>query len=148
MCFCDNLKKCRETKGMSQKELAEIIGVAPSTYSLYESGAREPDVLKIKSIAKALDVTGDYLLFGTDKPFFDDIILTEAEKEIIKDFRSLSEQGKEYMLQTINICKSHFMEVESEKYTDDVNLSIAEQFQKAKPNKVAAYGKNTSSNIK
>lgn len=103
MCFCDNLKKCRESKGMSQKDLAEIIGVAPSTYSLYESGAREPDVLKIKNIAKALDVTGDYLLFGTDKPFSDDIILTDLEKRIIKDFRCLSEQGQEYILQTMNM---------------------------------------------
>lgn len=144
MCFCDNLKKCRESKGMSQKELAEIIGVAPSTYSLYESGAREPDVLKIKGMAKALNVTGDYLLFGTDRPFFNDIILTEPEKEIIKSFRSLSEQGKEYIQTTMNICKSHFIEVESEEHADDRNLSIAEQFQKAKPNKAAAYGKSTS----
>ncbi len=69
MCFSDNLKKCRIEKGLSQKELAEKIGVAPSTYSLYERGAREPDVAKIKTIAKVLGVSGDYLLFGEDDPF-------------------------------------------------------------------------------
>ena len=69
MCFHIYLKKCRTDKGISQKDLAAMIGVAPSTYSQYESGVREPDVMKIKKIAKALKVTGDYLLFGTDSPF-------------------------------------------------------------------------------
>lgn len=69
MCFYENLKKCRIEKGFSQKEIAELLGIAPSTYSLYESGKREPDVAKIRDIAKILKVSGDYLLFGTDHPF-------------------------------------------------------------------------------
>lgn len=69
MCFQNYLKKCRKDKGISQKDLAAMIGVAPSTYSQYESGTRSPDVIKIKKIAQALQVTGDYLLFGTDAPF-------------------------------------------------------------------------------
>ena len=64
MCFFNNLKQCRLHKNLSQKELAESIGVAPSTYSLYESGKREPDVEKIKLLSEKLDVTADYLLFG------------------------------------------------------------------------------------
>lgn len=42
--FNQNLKKAREQKGLTQKDVAEIIGVAKSTYSLYESGSREPNV--------------------------------------------------------------------------------------------------------
>ena len=33
--FNENLKSAREKKGLSQKEVAEAIGVAKSTYSLY-----------------------------------------------------------------------------------------------------------------
>lgn len=66
MCFFDNLKKCRQQKNLSQKEIAELIGVAPSTYSLYESGKREPDVEKLKLISKVLCVSADYLLFGVE----------------------------------------------------------------------------------
>lgn len=69
MCFYKNLRKCREKKGFSQKQMAEFLGIAPSTYSLYESGKREPDVLKIRNIAKILKVSGDMLLFGKDNPF-------------------------------------------------------------------------------
>ena len=49
--FNENLKIARERKGISQKDLAERIGVAKSTYSLYESGNREPNVQTIKKIA-------------------------------------------------------------------------------------------------
>ena len=46
--FNDNLKEARLRSGLSQKEVAENIGVAKSTYSLYESGNREPNVNTIK----------------------------------------------------------------------------------------------------
>lgn len=36
--FNENLKEARIKKGLSQKEVADNIGVAKSTYSLYESG--------------------------------------------------------------------------------------------------------------
>lgn len=60
--FNENLKRARENSGLSQKDLAEQIGVAKSTYSLYESGRREPNVLTIKKIAKALNVSTETLL--------------------------------------------------------------------------------------
>lgn len=66
MCFFENLKRCRQQKNLSQKEIAKLIGVAPSTYSLYESGKREPDVEKLKLISKVLCVSADYLLFGVE----------------------------------------------------------------------------------
>ena len=46
--FNENLKNARERKEITQKEMAERIGVAKSTYSLYESGNREPNVQTIK----------------------------------------------------------------------------------------------------
>ena len=54
--FNDNLKEARLRSGLSQKEVAENIGVAKSTYSLYESGNREPNVNTIKKIADCLNV--------------------------------------------------------------------------------------------
>ena len=60
--FNENLKWAREQKGLSQKDVAEKIGVAKSTYSLYESGNREPNVQTIKKIADVLGVSADELL--------------------------------------------------------------------------------------
>lgn len=60
--FNDNLKEARIKAGLTQKTVSENIGVAKSTYSLYESGGREPSVNTIKKIADILNVSADTLL--------------------------------------------------------------------------------------
>lgn len=89
--FNENLKNARERKGMSQKDVAEEIGVAKSTYSLYESGNREPNVQTIKRIADVLNVSADDLLGLNDEPItiaahFDGDEYTEEELDEIKKF--------------------------------------------------------------
>ena len=56
------LKQLRLAQGKTQNDVAESIGIAKSTYSLYESDKREPNVLSLKKLAKTLNTTGDYLL--------------------------------------------------------------------------------------
>lgn len=89
--FNENLKEARLKSGLSQKDLAENIGVAKSTYSLYESGKREPNVDTIKKIASALNVSADMLLGLEAEPttlaaHFDGDEYTEDEMEEIKNF--------------------------------------------------------------
>ena len=89
--FNENLKIARERKGLSQKDIAEGIGVAKSTYSLYESGNREPNVQTIKKIADLLNVSADELLGIDDEPqtiaaHFDGDEYTEEELDEIKKF--------------------------------------------------------------
>ncbi|MDD6021765.1 MAG: helix-turn-helix transcriptional regulator [Oscillospiraceae bacterium] len=49
-------------KGISQKELATIVGVTEGVISRYVSGEREPKPDMIANIATALHTTSDYLL--------------------------------------------------------------------------------------
>lgn len=89
--FNENLKIARERKGLSQKDIAEGIGVAKSTYSLYESGNREPNVQTIKKIADMLNVSADELLGLEEEPqtiaaHFDGDEYTEEEIDKIKEF--------------------------------------------------------------
>ena len=42
--FAPKLAYCREFLGFSKKEMAEVIGVSPSTYSKYEKGISMPSV--------------------------------------------------------------------------------------------------------
>lgn len=89
--FYENLKLAREQKGLSQKDVAEKIGVAKSTYSLYESGNREPNVQIIKKIANVLDVSADELLGIDAEPatlaaHFDGDEYTEDELDEIRQF--------------------------------------------------------------
>lgn len=56
------LREIRKKNGMSLKKLGEIIGVAESTMSLYETEKRQPDYDTLKKLADYFNVTTDYLL--------------------------------------------------------------------------------------
>ena len=89
--FNENLKNAREKNNFTQKYVAEAIGVAKSTYSLYESGGREPNVPTIKKLANLLGVSTDELLgiditYNTLAAHFDGDEYTEDELEQIKEF--------------------------------------------------------------
>lgn len=56
------LKELRKNKGLSQRELAHILQVAPNTLSQWENGTRNPDPETLKQLADFFSVTIDYLL--------------------------------------------------------------------------------------
>ncbi len=56
------LKELRNAKGMTTKELGRLIGVTPSAVTNWETGAREPNIEKIKALCAALSCTADELL--------------------------------------------------------------------------------------
>lgn len=62
MSLGEKLKALRTAKKMSQKELAERIGIAKSVISFYESGDRFPSYDVLVKIARIFNVTTDYLL--------------------------------------------------------------------------------------
>lgn len=55
--FKDMLKYYRERDGLSQSQLAKIIGVSSSTISMYEVGKREPDFETEEKIADYFNVS-------------------------------------------------------------------------------------------
>ncbi len=58
------LKSLRKSKNMTQKEIADKIGVLPKTVSKWETGHGFPDVSTISSIAEILGVSSDTILSG------------------------------------------------------------------------------------
>ena len=56
-----------EKKGMTQRELANVIGVTETSISRYISGQRVPKSNIVVYMADALNTTTDYLLGRTDK---------------------------------------------------------------------------------
>lgn len=57
-----NIKKIREKKGITQQELATVLGVGQSTVAMWETNKSLPRVDTLKAIAKALGCTIDELL--------------------------------------------------------------------------------------
>jgi len=60
------MKMLRKEQNLTQKQLAERIGVAKSIVSYYESGNRYPSYDVLVKIARVFHVSTDYLL-GMDK---------------------------------------------------------------------------------
>lgn len=59
------IRSLRKASGMTQKQLAEKIGVVPKTVSKWETGHGFPDVGTVLSLAAALGVKEKTLLSGT-----------------------------------------------------------------------------------
>ncbi|MCV9907062.1 helix-turn-helix domain-containing protein [Brucella sp. HL-2] len=62
--FAQRLRSARELKGMSQADLATLIGRDKSSISLLEGGKRGASVDFVARLARALDLNEDWLAFG------------------------------------------------------------------------------------
>lgn len=56
MTLGERIRELRTEAGMTQDELARAIGTSAAVVSQYETGHREPSLLRIREIAHALDV--------------------------------------------------------------------------------------------
>lgn len=52
----ERLKKTRKKAGLTQKQIAKLIGISKSSYGHYEIGRRKLPVEIAKDIGKALDI--------------------------------------------------------------------------------------------
>lgn len=56
------IQEIRKEKGLTQKELAELIGVSDKTISKWENGNSSPDTSMLMSLSEALEITVNELL--------------------------------------------------------------------------------------
>ena len=59
-----NIRKLRESKGLTQDQLAEKLFVTRQTVSNYETGRTRPDVDMIVSIANVLETDANSVIYG------------------------------------------------------------------------------------
>lgn len=82
--FAYQISKIREMNNITQKELAEIIGVSDRTISKWENGSSVPDGVSIRKICNKLGISPSNLL--TEKRTFKDY-LRYGIKGVIKAFK-------------------------------------------------------------
>ena len=63
----ENIKAIRQSKNMTQEELAAKIYTTRQTVSNYEKGRSDPDLETIRRIAEALETDSSILLYGNDR---------------------------------------------------------------------------------
>ena len=64
----NNLKKIREDRDLTQKQISEILGIEQTNYSKYELGKNMMGIDKYMVLAKFYDVSIDYLCGLTNEP--------------------------------------------------------------------------------
>lgn len=98
MNFGDRLRILIDERGITQKELASQLNIAPSTVSSYVQNTREPDFATLKSIATYFGVSIDYLLgCRTNKTS------SRQEDELLRVFRSLTAEQKEVCIEQCKV---------------------------------------------
>lgn len=81
--FGEKVKLLRKERNLTQKQLADMLGVVVSAISSYESGARYPSYDGLIRLARIFHVSTDYLL-GLSKTRTVDISgLDEEEIEVV-----------------------------------------------------------------
>lgn len=79
----EKLKELRNKFGLSQKQVAERLGVSPSIVSGYETGERTPSTEVLLALSRLYHVSTDYLLgrnLSAQKTLLDLDGLTDSQK--------------------------------------------------------------------
>lgn len=113
----DLKERLRALRGeKTQQEIADVIGVAQSTYALYEKGDREPSLDAICKLADHYNVTTDYLLGTSD--------CKKADNQTVHDITGLSEDA----IEVLKLIKQMaFSDVLSELITSSGFISALQQ---------------------
>ncbi|MDE6579707.1 MAG: helix-turn-helix domain-containing protein [Ruminiclostridium sp.] len=97
MTFGEKLSDLLEERGMTQKEFARTLNIAPTTLNGYIKDKRQPDFELIKRMATVLSVSVDLLLGGNG------FELTAKELSLITKLRTLSEDQQKMVYALVNI---------------------------------------------
>lgn len=92
--FGKNLRSLRQSRGLTQAQLAESLGISASTIGMYEQGRREPDNATLAKICALLRVSTDCVLGFTPAEE------QQAEREVhevIDEFTQLLEKQQGLM---------------------------------------------------
>lgn len=102
----DILKKLRNEKKITQRELAKLLNLSPSTIAMYETAQRKPDFETLEKIANFFDVSTDYLLGRTNiRNPYKEAVLKETKASHYLDVRGLSVEDISKVEEYIDLLK-------------------------------------------
>lgn len=120
------IRELRQSYNVTQKQLADAVGVEQSTIGKYEGNSKvtPSDEIKIK-IADYFDVSVDYLLGREAQGVME---LKPVERDLVKSFRNLNRQGQDYIMQTMMMAVQTYS---NNKSGHDTNLENQEIIKEA-----------------
>ena len=98
----NTIKELRKEKGLTQTELAKILGLDQTAISKWELNKALPDTAILIKLSKFFNVSIDYLL-GMSTFYYPDKLKTNAldEEELLEYYRALSDYLKGVALNTL-----------------------------------------------
>lgn len=95
MAFSDSLKRFRKELNLTQKQVADAIGIQKNAYQAYEYGKVKPSVEVLAKIAESFNVSADYLL-GRDE------VQNKGESYLLSNYRNLNDDNRRVLLEMSN----------------------------------------------
>ena len=91
MLFGDRLRQIRKERGMTQEQLAEILGTSKQVLSRYEKNQRAPKITVATDYAEKLGIDVEYLLGDTEEAVnFQELSLNKERKPFYKIFMDVT----------------------------------------------------------
>ena len=99
------VRKTREHYGFTRERLAEMANISPQFLVHIENGTKSMTANTICNLARALNVSADYLLFGLDDTDLNRTLAMEALVSLLPEDRMLAERVLQTVLQMIKNVK-------------------------------------------
>lgn len=100
-----NLRYIRDSHDLKQKDLAKILGVAISTYCVWETEISPIPLPRLIDFCKIFDISLDYALGLTDIPKYPNMrpnINYELHQQRIKHMRKINRYTQKYIAKILN----------------------------------------------
>lgn len=99
------VRKTREHYGFTREWLAEMANISPQFLVHIENGTKSMTANTICNLARALNVSADYLLFGLEDTDLNRTLAMEALVSLLPEDRMLAERVLQTVLQMIKNVK-------------------------------------------
>lgn len=95
----ERLRQLRDSRGLSQAQIAKLLGIAAQTYSTYETGRTDINTDQLIALAKFYSVSTDYILGIDDSPN------TDTMTELVKYVKLLKPESLSETLEYVKYLK-------------------------------------------
>ena len=99
--FSERLVEARQRLNMTQRKLAELLGVTPTRLNYWEKGKREPDVVMIQKLSQALKIDPNFLIGLDSTKLNSGMSVSKYETELLQKYRKLDKHGKKMVDMTV-----------------------------------------------
>ncbi len=104
--FHEFLRRVRDVLGLTQQNVADVLGLDRSPYSYYETGKTEPNIRGLKTLAKLYNLTIDDLVYCRYRPIDPTTTLREPEERPLTDLAQLRNLDRNEMLLVLTYRKT------------------------------------------